>query len=269
MGFKSFNIQRWLNKNRFYLWWTIYIPLVSGILLLNFKHLDLPVDQLSNFILSPQYKMFNSPLIIILGRIVIVALGAAILMICVLFPYFNVSKEGIQWTKEFQDELTEVSGEIAGEEIEGLVKEESIRWSLILRWLKMEEREVVEMSMLLRELLATCWEVFPSQKITLTLLSDQGKWGLSHPLLPNLIVTESKNFKELARVFGMKLHLGKDFHLFFHIDSQAEEFSPIDEKFLLVLGEIFVLIVMNQDCVIEELFSFFEKVPLPIQTMEV
>lgn len=262
MEVKSFNIQHWLTKNRFCLWWIIYIPLVAGILLCNFKYLDLPAHELSNFILSPQYKIFNSPLIIILGRVVLVALGTGILLICVFFPYFNVSKEGIQWTKEFQEELTEVSGEIAGEEIEELVKEESIRWSLILQWLKMEEWEIPDKSMLLRELLATFWEAFSERKIALTLLNDQGKWGLSHPLLPKLIVAENKSVRTPESAFGINLQLGKNVHLLLHTDSQVDELSPVDEKFLLVLGEIFVKRAMEEDCMMEELLAFFEKVPL-------
>ncbi len=224
--------------------------------------MDLPAHELSNFILSPKYKIFNSPLIIILGRIVLVALGTVILLICVFFPYFNVSKEGIQWTKEFQEQLTEVSGEIAGEEIEEIVKEEVMRWSLVMQWLKMLEWEIPDKSMLLRELLATFWVAFPTYQIALTLLNDQGKWGISHPLLPKLIVSENKGVRAPESSFGINLHIGKDVHLLLHVDSQADELSPVDEKSILVLGEIFVKRAMQEGCMMEELLAFFEKVPL-------
>ena len=66
------------------------------------------------------------------------------------------------------------------------MQEEGLRWSLILRWLKIEEWGEFETPLLLRELLATLWEAFPAQKIAVTLINPEGNWGLSHPLLPIL-----------------------------------------------------------------------------------
>jgi hypothetical protein len=262
MGIKPVDFQHWLTKNRLWLWWVIYIPLVSGILFLNIKNLDLPVGDLGNLILSPQYKIFNSSLIIVLGRIIVVAVGVVILLICLLFPYFRISKEGVQWSKEFEDELTEASGEIAGEEIGRLVKEESFRWSLIYGWLKHEEREKLEVQFLLRELLATLWEAFPKQKISLSLFNKEEKWGIYHPLLTKLIVAEGINLLEAETTFGLKLQFGKETHLLVHVYSEPEGFSPIDEKFILILGEIFVQIVIKKHCTIGELLAYFDKVPL-------
>ncbi|HBF38711.1 MAG TPA: hypothetical protein DDW50_15510, partial [Firmicutes bacterium] len=254
-------------KNRLWLWWAIYIPLVAGILFFNMKHLDLPGNELSNFILSPQYKIFNSPLIIVLGRIVTVALGAVILLVCLLFPYFNISKGGVQWTKEFQEELTEASGEITGEEIEELVQEEGLRWSLILRWLKIEEWEAFKIPFLLRELLASFWEAFPALKIAITLINPEGNWGLAHSLLSRLVVAENANSLAPEKAFGMKLQLGKGIHLLFHIFLEQDGFSSIDEKFILALGEIFVKMMMKQEATVDELLTYFERISLTIPTM--
>ena len=121
---------------------------------------------------------------------------------------------------------------------------------------------IPDKSMLLRELLATFWDAFPERPIALTLLNNQGKWGLSHPLLPKLNITENKSVRESESVFGINLQLGKDVHLLLHMDSQVNDLSPVDEKFLLVLGEIFVKRAMQEDYMIEELLAFFEKVPL-------
>lgn len=269
MGLKPVNIQHWLTKNRLWLWWAIYIPLVACILIFNNKELNLPVDYLHNLILSPQYKVFNSSLIIILARVLVIAVGVVVLMICLFFPYFRVSKEGVQWTKEFEEELTEASGEIAGEEISGLVKEESFRWSLIYRWLKLEEREVLEAQFLLRELLATIWEAFPKQKISLSLFDKEGRWGIYHPLLAKLVVAESNNMLEDETTFGFKLQFGKETQLLLHVYSEPEGFSQIDEKFILILGEIFLLIVIKQHYLTEELLTYFDRVPLTFTSAKV
>jgi hypothetical protein len=262
LNFKQINFQQWFTRNRLWLWWTIYIPLVVMILILNYKQLNLSGNDLGNFIISPQYKIFNSALIIVLARVIVVAVGVVVLLICLFFPYFRVSKEGIQWTKEFEEELAEVSGEIAGEEISGLVKEESFRWSLVYGWLKLEERELLEPQFLLRELLATMWEAFPKQKISLSLINEGQKWSIYHPLLVKLIVPESANMLENETTFGLKLQFKKNTQLLLHVYSEPDGFSQIDEKFILILGEIFLLTVMKQGYTAEELLTYFDRVPL-------
>jgi hypothetical protein len=262
MGLKTAGVQHWLTKYRLWIWWAIYIPVLAGILIFYNKQLELPIDDLRNLILSPQYKVFNSGLIIFLARVVVIAVGVVILMICIFFPYFRVSKEGVQWTKEFEEEMTEASGEIAGEEISGLVKEESFRWSLIYGWLKLEERETLDPNFILRELLATIWEAFPKEKISLTLIDKEYCWGIHHPLLNKLVVVESNNILEDETTFGLKLQFGKEAQLLLHIKSEAEGFSQIDEKFVSVLGKIFLLIVIKQQFSAEELLVYFDKIPL-------
>jgi hypothetical protein len=269
LGIKPVNFQHWLTNNRLWLWWAIYIPLVAMILIVNKKQLFLPVDDLHNLILSPLYKIFNSALIIIIARIIVIAVGVVILMICLFFPYFRVSKEGVQWTKELGEELAQASGEIAGEEISGLVKEESFRWSLIYGWLKLEERKILEAQFLLRELLATIWEAFPKQKISLSLFSKEGKWGIYHPLLAKLVVIESNDMVVDDTTFGLKLQFGDETQLLLHVYSEPDGFSPIDEKFILILGEVFLLIIMKQHYRIEDLLAYFDRVPLTFTNVKV
>jgi hypothetical protein len=256
------NFQGWLGKNRLWLWWSIYIPLLTGILFLNSKQLNLPVEDLKNLILSPQYKIFNSSLIIVLARVVVVAAGVVALMVCLFFPYFRVSKEGVQWTEELEEELARVSGEVTGEEIGGLIKEESFRWSLIYGWLKLEGREVLEAQFLIRELLATIWEAFPNQKISLTAINHDERWGIFHPLLTKLVIAENPHLLDDETTFGLKLQFQKDSQLLLHVYSEIEGFSQIDEKFILILGEIFLLIVIKQGYVLEELLTYFDRISL-------
>jgi hypothetical protein len=269
LSYKPARFQLWLTKNRLWLWWAIYIPLVVLIIIFNWEQLNLPSNDLSNLGISPQYKIFNSVLIIVLARVTLVAIGVVLIMICLFFPFFRVSRGGVQWTKEFEEELAEVSGEIAGEEIGGLVKEESFRWSLVYGWLKLGERELLEPQFLLRELLATIWEAFPNQRISLSFINDGQSWGIFHPLLSKLVVAENMNMLEDETTFGLNLRFLKGIQLLLHVYSDPEGFSQIDEKFILILGEIFLLTVMKQGYAPEELLTYFDRVPLTFTNIKV
>ena len=60
MVFKGVMLQQWLVKNRLLLWWVCYIPLVAFILIANQRQLSFTVDDLSNLVISPLYRIFNS-----------------------------------------------------------------------------------------------------------------------------------------------------------------------------------------------------------------
>ncbi|MGE5581890.1 MAG: hypothetical protein ACM3X9_05055 [Bacillota bacterium] len=265
MNFKDLNLESWLAKNRLFLWWLVYIPLMAVILIINRKQLGLTVNDLSNLLISPQYKIFNSALIIVLTRVTLVAVGIVIILVCLLFPLFRISKEGVQWTKELEEELAEVSGQITGEEISGLVKEESLRWSLIHGWLKLEENRRLEPELLLRELLGTLWDAFPNQKISLTQVERERKWGLFHPLLAKLTLAEPGNIYEEDTSFSLKLEFSDTSQLLLHVYSDSGGFSPIDEKFIMVLGEIFLREVKSKAFTTEALSAYFERVPLTVE----
>ncbi len=266
MSSKPFNLQQWMVKHRLILWWAVYIPLVIIVLFVYRQQLGLEDECLNNLVISPLYKIFNSNLMIILARVVLIAVGAVVILICLFFPLFRVSREGVHWTKELEEELAEASGEITGEEISGLVKEESFRWSLIYGWLKQEEKENPSPAFLLRELLATVWEAFPHNRISLYYKSTGQTWGLLHPLLVKLILTETGNMLEEETTFGLKLRFSKDTQIIMHIYSESVGFSQIDEKFILVLGEVFLREAKRQGYSPDELLTYFDRVMLTSDT---
>ena len=160
------------------------------------------------------------------------AIGAVVILVCLLFPLFRVSKEGVQWTKELEEELTNFSGEVTGEEINDFIKEESLRWSLVYQWLKMTNAGRLQPQFLLSELLTTIWDVYPAKKVSLILSEQDQKWGIVHPLLVKL---EPVNLHEIDIIFGIKLKFGEQTYLLLHVYGEPESLSLIDEKFIFAL----------------------------------
>lgn len=263
------NLQHWLTKYRMLLWWLLFLPLLTLILILNWNLLNIPVKVLNDTLLGFQYKIFNSAVLIIVIRIALVAVSLVIIMICLFFPLFRIGKEGVQWTKELEEELVKASGEIAGEEIENLIKDESIRWSLIHGWIKLKEPGQPEVHLLLRELLATIWEAFPDGKLSICLLNGKGCQGITHPLLTRLILGEAVPWLDDERAYGLQLQFAGESRLLLHIyTSYPEGFSQIDEKFILVLGEVFLQKTIKSGVTPEQLLTDFEQIPLTMQTAD-
>ncbi len=264
------NLQQWLTRNRLLLWWLIFLPLLALILLCNQSLFKIPSQLLNDSLLSFQYKIFNAPTLIIVARIALIAVGLVVILICLLFPLFRVGKEGVQWTKELEEELARASGEITGEEIENLIREESFRWSLIHGWIKLKEPEPQDAHLLLRELTATIWEAFPDYKISICLIKGRNSWGITHLLLPRLVLGEAIATLEDERTFGLQLPLENDEYLLLRIyTSYPEGFSQIDEKFILVLGEAFLQKVLSSGIGSEQLLAYYDRIPLTLNTGEV
>lgn len=270
MSLRVTNLQQWLTKNRVLLWWVIFLPLLIVVVVSNSHLLQVSSDMLNDSLMSFQYKICNSPTIIILARVLLVAVGIVIIMICILFPLLRVGKEGVQWTKELEEELVRASGEIAGEEISDLVKEESFRWSLIHGWIKMKEPEKQDAHLLLRELIATIWDAFPTTKLSLNLVNGKNSLGITHPLLSKLVLSETLLMSDDERTYGVKLPFEGDDSLLLRIyTSYPEGFSQIDERFLLVLGEIFLQKVIKSGAIPQELLMHFDQTLLTLQSNEV
>jgi len=269
MDMRIANLQRWLTQYRMLLWWILFLPLMALILIFNWNLLNIPVKVLNDTVLGFQYKIFNSAVLIIVIRIALVAVSLVIIMICLFFPLFRVGKEGVQWTKELEDELVKASGEIAGEEIENLIKDESFRWSLIHDWIKLKEPGLQEVHLLLRELLATIWEVFPDCKLSLCLLNGKNCHGITHPLLTRLILGEAVPWLDDDRAYGLQLLFAGEERLLLHIyTGYPEGFCQIDEKFILILGEVFLQKIIKSGVTPEQLLADFDQSPLTAQTAE-
>ena len=167
MGLRLKALQEWISHNRLILWWLIFVPLLMLIIIFNWKHLTISPGILGNEHLSFQYKLFNSMTLIFIARICLITIGLLVVMICLFFPVIRLGKEGVQWTKEME-ELAEVSEKITGEAISDLIKEETMRWTLIYGWFKIRDQAQTEPDFLLREILATVWAAFPESKLNLS-----------------------------------------------------------------------------------------------------
>lgn len=263
---KFINIQQWLAKNRLLLWWVVFVPVVLLIVLCNTRYLVPEVTDIANPLIPLQFKIFNSVLLIVLARIVLVALGVVIMMICLLFPVLRVGREGIQWTKELEDELSEVSGEIAGEEIRELIEQESWRWSLIQGWLKRMQNageQDQDMAFPVRDLLNTLWEAFRGHRLSLTLSRANQRWSVLHPLMPRLIGEESDRAWNPETTLRMEIRVSSDFMLLLNLyAAEPGGFSRVDEQFLLALSELFLQEMIPEGPVPEKCFEGFELISL-------
>ncbi len=248
------------------LWWLIFLPLLLLILICNTSLLKISPQILNNSLLGFQYKILNSASLIILARVVLVAVGLVIIMICIFFPLFRVSKEGIQWTKELEEEL----GEITGEEVATLIKTESFRWSLIHSWIRLKEPEAPDAHLLLRELMTTVWDAFPDYKLSVCFIKDKNCWGITHTLLPRLILGDATISLEEDRTFELQLSIAPNEYLGLRIyNSHQEGFSQIDEKFIQALGEVFIQKVAKSGVEPEQLFIHYDRIPLALNKDDV
>lgn len=269
MGIKIVNFQPWLTKNRMLLWGIIFLPLLLAILIFNRSLLSLPSHLLNDPALSFQYKVANTATLIILARIAAIAVGLVVILICLFFPLFRIGREGVQWTKELEEELVKVSGEIAGEEIDNLIQNESFRWTLIHNWVKMKEPEPQDAHLLLRELLATLWDGFPDCKISVCRTNSKNCWGITHPLLTRLFLDDTIAALEKEQTYGIQMQVaGEEYLLLRMYTSFPEGFSPIDEKFMLVLGDIYLQKISNAGATPEQLLAHFDQIPLTAKTVE-
>ncbi|HEX7713995.1 MAG TPA: hypothetical protein VF531_08205 [Bacillota bacterium] len=260
MGAGLGNLQQWLIKNRLPLWWGVFLPCMMVLLFFGRELFRIPAPILENTWISFQSKVLNTIPLIILARIVVAAAGIVALMICFLFPILRVSKEGVQWTKEFGEELANVSGEITGEEIAHLVVKETLRWSLIYGWLRLREQGESDPHLLLREFLGTIWETFPECRLSLTWIDGDAQWTVLHPLLSRLVREEAVSLVSDEHSFGVRLELEGGNGLVLRIyANDAAGFSQVDERFLTVLGEAFLQEVVRGGFSGAELLTYFQK----------
>lgn len=275
MWLRIVSLQKWMSKNRLIIWWVVFIPLVALVLACNFGGLVPDSADVHNATHSLQFKIFDSVLLIVLARIILVALGVVILMLCLLFPVLQVGKEGIQWTKELENVLTEATSEIAGEEIGELITQEAWRWTLIHGWLRIHragDRSAVRTDVvsLVRDLLDTVWKAFPSYRLAVCLTHDKQQWALIHPLLPQLIPKEPTNFTANETVIALEMNIAENQVMELTVYPQEQEgFSKIDERFLLVLSEIFTEEAVRSESFYKEILEHFERIPLTTEAGDV
>ena len=256
---KTNYFHRWLRKNPIYLWWLIFLPLMLLILLTSWEHLTVP---LQDGISPPSFLagLFQSFTLVVLARVVLVAVGVVIIMICLFFPLFRVSKEGVQWSREQEEELARVTGEITGAEVEDLIRKEALRWSLIHRWFHFVAAKEAAPSVWLREMVAMIGEAFPEERYSILLYREGKVYTLGHPLLPKLVAPD----QTVVETLGIKLSFDHDYALYFYLYSvDPVGFSTVDEDFLLILWEIFGREVQLSKVDPVELVAYFELVINP------
>lgn len=256
---RSVHFHRWVRKNPLFLWWLIFLPLMSLILLSSWEQLTVPVEAKPEPT-SFMGQLFQTVTLVVLARIVLVAIGVVLIMICLFFPLFRVGKEGVQWSREQEEEIARVTGEITGAEVEALIQQEAFRWSLIRRWLRCCRRKEGTPTVGLWELIATIGEAFPGE--CLSILWQQGSkvYTLRHPLLPKLVPPDRRE----AETLGVKLSFGPDEAFYFYLyATEPVGFSTIDEEFILILCELFGWQTQGAGLTPAELIAPFELVDNP------
>lgn len=253
---KIYAFQRWVTRNRLIAWWSVFLPALILLVLLSQKDLNVTKEVIENTDLSFQYKVLNFPSFVVLARVTMIAGCTVVLMICLLLPVFRISKTGVQWSKEMEEELTKASSEVTAEEVGLLIREETVRWYQVLRWLEIDGWQRENLSSLLRDLLFTLWETFPEHYISLTLYKEGATLIISDPLLPWLIKEEKENEE---RTIGFRISFSTNSYLLLLVYPRYEEgFSPIDENYLMILGNIFSRIIENKGISLKQLLAFFQ-----------
>jgi hypothetical protein len=256
---QSVYFHRWVRKNPLFLWWLIFLPLMLLILVSSWEHLTVPGDTEP----APPGlfgRLFQSFALVVLARVVLVAVGVVIIMICLFFPLFRVGKEGVQWSREQEEEIARVTGEITGAEVEALVRQEALRWSLIHRWLRFDGRKEAASVAGLRELIATIGEAFPDEHLSVLWQQGDEFYFLRHPLMPKLVPPHRAE----AEALGVKLSFGPEAALYFYLHTtEPVGFSTIDEEFILILCELFGRLVQAAGVTPAELTAYFELVDNP------
>lgn len=252
-GFYSF--QKWVTTNRLLAWWSLFLPAIALLLLLTKKDLIVTEEVLNDAALSFQDKVLNAPSLVIMVRALFFTACLVGFLICLLLPVFRVSRTGVQWTKELEEELTKASSEITAEEVGLLIKEEANRWNQVLQWMNMKRWQKGGSSVILRELLGTLWESFPGHNISVTLADGDEIRALTHPLLPWL----TKESEPEEDTIGFRISFSGVRQLSVLIYSRDEEgFSSIDESYLLIMGHIFSRIIEEKKISTSELIDYFQ-----------
>ncbi|HEY8392983.1 MAG TPA: hypothetical protein VIL83_09695 [Capillibacterium sp.] len=251
---RSVYFHRWVQKNPLYLWWLIFLPLMLLILFSSWEQLTVPVEpqpEPAGFL----GQLFQSVTLVVLSRVVLVAVGVVLIMICLFFPLFRVGKEGVQWSREQEEEIARVTGEITGAEVEALVRQEAHRWSLIHRWLRFCGRGGTPAAGLW-ELIATIGEVFPGECLSILWQQGDKVYTLRHPLLPKLVPPDRRE-----ATLGVKLSFGPEEAFYFYLyTTEPVGFSTIDEEFILILCELFGWQAQGAGVTPAELIAPFERV---------
>lgn len=248
--------QRWVTKNRMLLWWTVFLPLMLTILFFSWDHLTVPVsagETKDSFVEA----LFQSMPLIVLARVVVVALGIVVIMICLFFPAFRVGKEGVYWTREKEEELTQATGEIIGAEVGALVAEENHRWSLVYKWLRLADTREITPAVLFRELVATLGETFPKAKMRITIQVENQEYIVLHPLLPRLVGQELTS----EEAFGVKLSFNPEISLVLYLEpGEPGSLSMLDENFILTLCAVFLREARQEEFSPLALEAYFELI---------
>ncbi len=256
MRWKIAYFQQWVTKNRMLLWWAVFLPLLLTILITSWEHLTVPVA-VEKAPAGFWPALFQSAPLITLARVVIVALGVVVIMICLFFPALRVGKSGVHWTKEKEEELTRATGEIIGAEVEALVAEETRRWSLVYKWLRLPAMKRLTAVALFRELVAVLGETFPGMKMKISLQIGADEYTVRHPLLPRLVEEEITG----KETFGVRLSFNPELSLLFFLESgEPGGLSTLDENFILTLCAVFLREARPEELSLPALEAHFELI---------
>lgn len=252
---RVYSFQKWVTTNRLLAWWSLFLPALVLLLLLTKNDLIVTKELMDDTALSFQDKVLSTPSLVILVRILFFTVCLVALMICLLFPVFRVSKTGVQWTKELEEELTTASSEITAEEVGLLIREEANRWYQVLQWMDIDRWQKGDPLLILRELLGTLWETFPEHNLSVTLADENKIQVLSHPLLPWL----TKETAQEEDTIGFRISFSGVRQLTVLIYSRDEEgFSSIDESYLLIMGHVFSRIIEEKNISLNKLIAYFQ-----------
>lgn len=234
-------INRWVWKNRLFLWWLLIVPLFCLLLYLYFPGLQVDPDLIAKDEAPLLYKVVNTAPLIFLYRLVALAAGLVLLLICFFFPVLRLSSEGVSWNQEIEEKLVDFAGQAAADEVAMLVEEENHRWQALQYWVHLEPNRV-EMAMAFQELLFVLCEVFSGDDMVVQMVKDGRRYILAHPVY-TFLARAAEEDTEPGRWIGAAFRLtGEEWGIRLETLRQGG-YSPLDQAFLTSICAIFARII--------------------------
>ena len=235
----------WITRCRMLLWWGILLPLFLAVLLISYRQLLIPSSLVVDEGVSLWYKVLNSAPLLFLFRLVALAFGLVLLLICFFLPTMRVGSHGVSWNHVFEEQLADLAGEFAGDEVNYIVQEESKRWQAMQYWI---HRGVpgLEAGAIFQEYLFALHENFIETRICVSVVRDNKRYVLTHPVFP-FLKRELEEDKDPGHKISAGFRLLTEEWLVELETDVPGGYSPLDHGFLAALTGIFLRSLTEAD----------------------
>lgn len=226
----------WVTRNRLILWWGLLTPLFVLSLILSYPQLK--IDPLPGEPTHPDlwFSVLNTPPILFLFRLVALLFGLVLLLIGFFLPTLRVGTQGVSWAHEIEEQLADMAGEFAGDEVERIVHDEKGRWESVLYWLRLDLVDQ-EPTVIVHGFLSMLRDCFPKDRMVLQIIGVERILAVTHPMLPFLVPVFPEEV-EPGRRIGTEIHLANEEWLLVLETRELGGYSVLDQDFLWSMGEI-------------------------------